>query len=67
MINDTINTIIVKISKFIDLLSLMNLLLANGTIGHEPTAIIAKLIMIARSKIAILLIFPALPTCSQLA
>ena len=64
MINDTIYTITVKISKFIDLLSLMNLLLANGTIGHEPTAIIAKLIMIARSKIAILLIFSTLPTCS---
>ncbi len=42
----------------------MYFLLTDGTIGHEPTAIIAKLIVIAWSKIAILLVFPALSACS---
>jgi hypothetical protein len=43
------------------------LLLADGAICHKATATIAKLIMIAWSKIAILLILPAVPTGAQLA
>ncbi len=45
----------------------MYFFLADGAISHESTTIIAKLIMIARSKIAILLILPTLPACAQLA
>lgn len=44
----------------------MYLLLADGAIGHKPTAIIAILVMIARPKIAILLLLPTLPASPQL-